>query len=177
MTSNELTTTLQQQETKQTKSRLENLLEAIKNSKSEYEQISNLILYNQEKDYQEYKEGKEKKSFYLSNFIKDEFIIRSANAGCKKASIKLTPQAVRAIVGLGFLVEDHSLEFSFKPLDKTTYLVTFKINSENMSNGQIFHYNDTYNLEIPMNEAKEIIPDEERYNNNFTQFSVQKIVL
>lgn len=156
---------------------LETELKKAKEKKDLCEVLSTLVLIYQEKDYQEYRENKQKKSFYLSNFIKNEFIIRSATAGCKKASIKLNAQAVRAITGLGFLVEDGSLEFSFKPLDKKTYLVSFKINPDKMSNGTIYNYNEQFNLNIPLNERKEVFPDEEQYDNNFTAFSVQKIIL
>lgn len=128
--------------------------------------LSNEIIRLQELDIQEHNNNvpRSQRKYHVSNFVKTEMILRSADKGCKKASFKLQTQAVRALIGLGFLVEDNTLQFSLKPCDRQTWLVTFKVYSENMSNAQIYYLNSTYGANIPENEVKEVLPDEEQYD-------------
>lgn len=148
-----------------------------KQGATEEEYISALILLLQQKDYNEYTSGVQNKSYFLSTFIKDEIIIRSAKKGCTKASFKISTQAARALIGLGFLVEDGSIQWSLKPLDKKTYLFSFKLYSENLKNAQIYYYNSQYpDINIPLNEEKEVIPDEEQYENNFTASNIIQLI-
>lgn len=151
-------------------------LEQSKVATTEEEYMSAIICYLQQKDINEYKANKANKSYFLSRFIKNEMVVRSAKAGCTKAHFKLNTQATKALIGLGFLVEDGSVIFSIKPLDRKTYQVTFKLFSENLTNRQIYFYNSEYELNIPLNENKEVLPDEERYDNNFSATSVLKII-
>lgn len=151
-------------------------LEQSKVATTEEEYMSAIICYLQQKDINEYKANKANKSYFLSRFIKNEMVVRSAKAGCTKASFKLNVQATKALIGLGFLVEDNSIVFSIKPLDRKTYQVTFKLFSENMTNNQIYFYNSEYDLNIPLNENKEVVAEDEMYDNNFTATNILKIM-
>lgn len=130
--------------------------------------LSKEILRLQELDLEEHNNEvpNNQRKYHVSNFIKTEMIIRSAEKGCKKASFKLQTKAVRALLGLGFLVENNTLQFSLKPCDRHTWLVTFRIYSENMSNAQIFYFNSIYGTNIPLNEEKEELPEEEQYDGS-----------
>lgn len=151
-------------------------LEQMHNAKNEEEYMSAVILHLQQKDINEYKAGKQNKSYFLSRFIKNEMVVRSAKAGCTKAHFKLNVQAAKALLGLGFIIEDGSISFSIKPLDRKTYMVTFKLYSENLTNNQIYFYNSQFDLNIPLNENKEVIPEEEQYDNNFTATNILQLI-
>lgn len=151
-------------------------LEQMHNAKNEEEYMSAVILHLQQKDINEYKNGKQNKSYFLSRFIKNEMVVRSAKAGCTKAHFKLNVQAAKALLGLGFIIEDGSISFSIKPLDRKTYMITFKLYSENLTNNQIYFYNSQFDLNIPLNENKEVIPEEEQYNNNFTATNILQLI-
>lgn len=151
-------------------------LEQMHNAKNEEEYMSAVILHLQQKDINEYKAGKQNKSYFLSRFIKNEMVVRSAKAGCTKAHFKLNAQAAKALLGLGFIIEDGSISFSIKPLDRKTYMVTFKLYSENLTNNQIYFYNSQFDLNIPLNENKEVIPEEEQYDNNFTATNILQLI-
>lgn len=142
---------------------------------SEEDYLSALILLLQQKDYDEYVAGTPK-SYYLSTFFKNELVIRSAKKGCTKTSFKISTQAAKAIIGLSFLTEDGSIQWSLKPLDKKTYLISFKLYSENMTNAQIHFFNSNFDLNIPPNEEIEVCPDEEQYENNFTQSNILQLI-
>lgn len=169
-------------ETEEKKSRLERLKENLiglteKEKPTEEELLSATILLLQQKDYEEYNNGIKNKHYYLSNFMRKEFIIRSAEKGCKKATFKINIQATKALVGLGFMVEDNTVNFTLRPLDRKTYLVTCLLKSENMNNAQICFYNTEYGLNIPLNEQKEIIPEEEQYEDDiFIKYTKQNIL-
>lgn len=150
-----------------------------KEGATEEEYISALILYLQQKDINEFKstDKKKKKSYHLARFIKDEMIVRSARNGCKNSSFNLSTQAAKAILGVSFLVEDGSISYYIKPLDRHTHQLIFKLNENNLSNAQIYFYNSEYNLNIPEHEEKEIMPDEDQIaDNNFTATNVLKII-
>lgn len=150
--------------------------EQMRTAQNEEEYMSAIIQYLQQKDINEYKADKANKSYFLSRFIKNEIVVRSAKAGCTKINFKLNVQATKALIGLGFLIEDGSIAFSIKPLDRKTYMVTAKLYSENLTNAQIFYYNSEYELNIPLNENKEVIPDEEQYENNFTASNILQLM-
>lgn len=164
------------------KTRIEQLKENLKNlskddKATEEELLSATIILLQQKDFEEYQNGIKNKNYFLSNFMRKEFIIRSAEKGCSKATFKLNTQAAKALVGLGFIVEDGAVQFTLKPLDRNTYLVSCKINSSNMNNAQIHYYNNEYNLNIPPNEPKEIIPEDEQYEDDiFVKCTKQNII-
>lgn len=151
-------------------------LEQMHNAKNEEEYMSAVILHLQQKDINEYKAGKQNKSYFLSRFIKNEMVVRSAKAGCTKAHFKLNAQAAKALLGLGFIIEDGSISFSIRPLDRKTYLITFKLYSENLTNNKIYFYNSQFDLNIPLNENKEVIPEEEQYDNNFTATNILQLI-
>ena len=140
------------------------------------EVMSLLILQAQQKDFEELNSGKQRRSYFLSNFIKNEMIVRCARNGGAKTYFKINRDAAKALIGLGFLVEDGSLNFSISPLDKETFKISFKMYSENMKNNVIMYYNNTYDLNIPLNSEKEIYSDEEQYLNNFTATSIINII-
>ena len=140
------------------------------------EVMSLLILQAQQKDFEELNSGKQRRSYFLSNFIKNEMIVRCARNGGAKTYFKVNRDAAKALIGLGFLVEDGSLNFSINPLDKETFKISFKMYSENMKNNVIMYYNNTYDLNIPLNPEKEIYSDEEQYLNNFTATNIIKII-
>ena len=142
---------------------------------SEEEKLSVQILRLQLMDIEEFNNQVKKKSYHLSRFIKNEMVIRSAQVGCAKTSFKVTSKAVRALIGLGFIIEDGSLTFSFKPLDRHTYAVTFKLHSEKMRNAQIHWYNSTFDLNIPLNKEIEIFPDDEQFDFGFQSTQIVKI--
>lgn len=181
-TAQETTATTATPETEEKKSRLERLKENLiglteKEKLTEEELLSATILLLQQKDYEEYKNGIKNKHYYLSNFMRREFIIRSAEKGCKKASLIVNAQAAKAIIGLGFLVENNTIQFSLRPIDRLAYVVTCIVKSENMSNAQICFYNAEYGLNIPMNEQKEIIPEEQQYEDDvFSKYTKQNIL-
>lgn len=155
----------------------EKLDELQKNPETQdYQLLSAKILMLQQQDFEEYQAGIKNKSYFLSSFFKKELIIRSAEKGCKKASFQLETAAAKAICGLAFIVEDNTVNFTLTPLDRSIYKITCILHSENMSNAQIYFYNTEYNLNIPLNEQKEIIPDEECYDNNFTQPEIIEII-
>lgn len=164
------------------KTRLEQLKENLKNlskdkKATEEELLSATILLLQQKDFEEYQNGIKNKNYFLSNFMKKEFVIRSAEKGCKKATFKINVQAAKALVGLGFMVEDNTINFTLRPLDRKTYLITCLVKSENMNNAQICFYNAEYGLNIPMNEQKEIIPEDEQYEDDiFAKCTKQNIL-
>ena len=146
---------------------------------TEEEYMSALILYLQQKDINEFKstDKKKKKSYHLARFLKNEMIVRSAKNGCKNTSFNLSTQAAKAVLGVSFLIEDGSLSYYIKPLDRQTHQLIFKLNESNLSNAQIYYYNTEYNLNIPKHEEKEIMPDEEQIaDNNFTATNVLKII-
>ena len=150
-----------------------------KENATEEEYMSALILYLQQKDINEFKaaDQKKKKSYYLARFLKNEMIVRSAKNGCKNTSFNLSTQAAKAILGVSFLIEDGSLSYYIKPLDRHTHQLIFKLNENNLSNAQIYYYNTEYNLNIPEHEEKEIMPDEEQIaDNNFTATNILKII-
>lgn len=174
----ELATALEQPQ----KTRLEQLKENLKNlskdeKATEEELLSATILLLQQKDFEEYQNGIKNKNYFLSNFMRKEFIIRSAEKGCTKATFKLNTQATKALIGLGFIVEDGAITFNLRPLDRNTYLVSCKINSSNMNNAQIHYYNSEYDLNIPLNEQKEIIPEDEQFEDDvFAKCTKQNII-
>lgn len=133
--------------------------------------LSTLILLYQQQDINEFLEFGKGKSYHLSRFIKNEMIVRSARSGCNKAYFYLNNKAVKALAGVAFLVEDGTLMFSIRPIDRQLFLVTCKIFSENMSNAQIYMYNAEYDLNIPLNTEKEKeLPQEEQYlDTGFTE--------
>ena len=140
------------------------------------EVMSLLILQAQQKDFEELNSGKQRRSYFLSNFIKNEMIVRCARNGGAKTYFKVNRDAAKALIGLGFLVEDGSLNFSINPLDKETFKISFKMYSENMKNNVIMYYNNTYDLNIPLNSEKEVYSDEEQYLNNFTATNIINII-
>lgn len=173
----ELEKALEQGEMTKLEQLKQNLIALNKDPKAtECDKLSATILVLQQKDYEEFLNGIKNKSYFLSTFFKNELVIRSAQNGCKKASFNLTTQATKAIMGLGFIVEDNAIDFTIRPLDRNTWKISCVIHSENMSNAQIYFYNAEFNLNIPLNEAKEIIPEEEQYENNFTQQKILKII-
>lgn len=126
-------------------------------------------------DREEYRNGVQTKSYYLSTFLKDEMICRSARAG-KAQQIQLHKYCLQSLTGLGFLVEDKSLVFTLTPLDREIWALKFKLHSENMKNAVITAYNSKYDLNIPLNDEKEIFPDEEQImDNNFTTINILKL--
>lgn len=146
---------------------------------TEEQYMSALIMYLQQKDINEFKttEKGKKKNYYLARFLKDEMIVRSAKNGCKNSSFTLSTQAAKAVLGVSFLVEDGTISYYIKPLDRQTQQVIFKLNENNMSNAQIYYYNSEYSLNIPLHEEKEILPDEEQIaDNNFTATNILKII-
>lgn len=151
-------------------------MQLAKKAKDEEAYMSAVILHLQQKDINEYKAGKQNKSYFLSRFIKNEMVVRSAKAGCTKAHFKLNVQAAKALLGLGFIIEDGSISFSIRPLDRKTYMITFKLYSENLTNNQIYFYNSQFDLNIPLNENKEVIPEEEQYDNNFTATNILQLL-
>ena len=142
---------------------------------SEADALSVEILRLQLLDIEEYTNQVKKKSYHLSRFIKNEMVIRSAKAGCTKASFKLHVKAARAVLGLGFITEDGTLTFNLKPLDRSTYLISFKIFSEKMRNAQIHWYNTNFDLNIPLNKEIEVFPDDEQFDCGYIQSRIVKI--
>lgn len=178
-------------EIKKEKEKKEKLLKDVKNKKEKTnehnelvatilqyqdEVMSLLILQAQQKDFEELNSNKQRRSYFLSNFIKNEMIVRCARNGGAKTYFKVNRDAAKALIGLGFLVEDGSLNFSINPLDKETFKISFKMYSENMKNNVIMYYNNTYDLNIPLNPEKEIYSDEEQYLNNFTATNIINII-
>jgi hypothetical protein len=125
-------------------------------------------------DREEFRSDVKQKHYYLSTFLKDEMIVKSAKAG-KAQQIQLHKYCLQSLTGLGFLVEDKSLAFNLTPLDREIWTLKFKLNSENMRNAQIYYYNNKYDLNIPMNDEKKVVPDEETFDNNFTQVNILKL--
>ena len=173
-----LETALEQPQKTRLEQLKENILQLSKDEKATEENLqSATILLLQQKDFEEYQNGIKNKNYFLSNFMKKEFIIRSAEKGCKKATFKINVQAAKALVGLGFMVEDNTVNFTLRPLDRKTYLVSCLVKSENMNNAQICFYNAEYNLNIPMNEQKEVIPEDEQYEDDvFAKYTKQNIL-
>ena len=130
--------------------------------KTEEEALSDMILKLQQKDLDEYINDVKRRGFYLSKFFKTELIVRSAEKGCTKTTFKINSQAAKAIIGLAFIVEDGAITFALTPLDRHTYQVSCRLNSSKLNNTQIVYYNTTYNLNIPLNEKKEVFEDEEQ---------------
>ena len=143
--------------------------------KTKLDVLSEKIIELQQKDIDEYQNEVKKKSYFLSRFIKTEMIIRSAQLGCSKATFKLNAKATRALMGLGFIVEDGTLSFTAKALDRNTFLISFKLYSDKLSNAQIYYYNATYDLNIPLNDEIEIIPDDEQIDDGFIKQNVLRI--
>lgn len=173
-----LDTALEQPQKTRLEQLKENILQLSKDEKAtEEDLLSATILLLQQKDFEEYQNGIKNKNYFLSNFMKKEFIIRSAEKGCKKATFKINVQAAKALVGLGFMVEDNTVNFTLRPLDRKTYLVTCLLKSENMNNAQICFYNTEYDLNIPMNEQKEVVPEDEQYEDDvFSKYTKQNII-
>lgn len=132
--------------------------------KTEEEALSEMILKLQQKDLDEYTNDVKRRGFYLSKFFKTELIVRSAEKGCTKTTFKINSQAAKAIIGLAFIVEDGAITFALTPLDRHTYQVSCRLNSSKLNNAQIMYYNTTYNLNIPLNEKKEVFEDDEQVN-------------
>lgn len=159
-----------EQELPTPKTRLEILKENYetlkKTSEEKAEIISALILYLQELDIEEYRRG-ERKNYNLMKFIKNEFVILSAQKGCQTASLELNTQAAKALCGLAIITEDNTITYNLIPLNRKRFLVKFKINSEQMRNCDIYYYNETFNLNIPLNERnQESIPDDEQFQQD-----------
>lgn len=132
--------------------------------KTEEEALSDMILNLQQKDLDEYANNIKKRSYFLSKFFKTELIVRSAEKGCTKTTFKINTQAAKAIIGLAFIVEDGAITYALTPLDRHTYQVSCRLNSSKLNNAQIMYYNTTYNLNIPLNEKKEVFEDDEQIN-------------
>lgn len=151
----------------ETEATLKNFLdkeEEKENPKTEEEALSEMILKLQQKDLDEYANNIKKRSYFLSKFFKTELIVRSAEKGCTKTTFKINTQAAKAIIGLAFIVEDGAITFALTPLDRYTYQISCRLNSSKLNNAQIMYYNTTYNLNIPLNEKKEVFEDEDRIN-------------
>lgn len=129
---------------------------------TEEEALSMMILQLQQKDIDEYNNNVKKRSYFLSRFFKTELIVRSAEKGCTKTTFKINTAAAKAVIGLSFIVEDGALTFALTPIDRYTYQVSCRVNSSKMNNSQIIYYNTTYNLNIPLNEQKEVFEDEDQ---------------
>lgn len=149
----------------QTKSRYQFLIEQFKKMQEDektekYLIFSQYLLILQERDIEEYRLGLDKQ-YHLTNYMRKEMIIRSAQKGCTMQSLVLTTAAARAIIGLGFLIESKYIAFNLTPIDRERYLLKFKLKSEHMSNRDIYYYNNEFDLNIPLNEKNsEIKPDE-----------------
>lgn len=137
--------------------------------------LSEEIIKLQNLDLQEYEEQVKNRGYHLSRFIKREMIVRSAQAGCAQTSFKVNAKAARALIGTAFITEDGSLSYFIKPLDRDTFVISFKMNSSKMTNAQIYWYNATYDLNIPLNEEIETCPDDEQIDTGFIKSKILKI--
>lgn len=134
-----------------------------------------LIMLMSFKDRQEYTNNVAKKSYFLSTFIRDEFITKGAE-DAKTHSITIHRYALMALTGLGFLVEDKVFTYNLTPMDREFWQLKFKVDSSAMKNSQICYYNSKYELNIPQNEEKETVPDEEQYDCGFIKSEILKLI-
>lgn len=148
---------------------LQQQFDSLKNSGAPAEELlSSYICLLQQKDFDEFEKGVKDKKYYLSNFFKNELICRCANGNKMTCEFKVNLQAVKALVGLAFLAEKGELRWNFKPLDRQTYLIKAKLYSEMMNNSSIRYYNSIFELNIPLNDETEVLPDEEQYDCSFS---------
>ena len=138
------------------KETLENLLSiAVKKygEKAKEKSLSDWIIEAYEKDLEETKANIKNKSMFTSNLIKSEIINRCSDG--TKAKFKLNKQATLILCRYAYIVEKGDILFSITPLDRETFLITCKVDTEKMNNAQITYYNISLNLNIPLNEEIE----------------------
>ena len=124
--------------------------------------ITDVIVDLQQKDYQEFLDKVKRKSYHLVNWLKKEMICRAYKGG--KHNFKVSAKAARALIGCGIITEDRAIQYTITPLDRDTFDVTFKINPENISNGQIIFYNREFELNLPLNKEVEVEDDFDNYD-------------
>ena len=111
-------------------------------------------------------------SFSLDNYFSELFIVHFFKTN--KNEINLTKLECQLLQTILFKYDTTKAiqiyNETFKVNEKSTYTVKFGITTSNMNNSQINYYNNTFNLDIPLNtlteEEKQKIKEEQAEKEN-----------
>lgn len=126
------------------------------------ESLSNQILLLSHSDIAEWEEEKPDKNFFLSNWLKEESILRAYKQtnGTKTTTVcfAVNKQAAQTVLGLGFM-QSNWLDFNIKP-EKNYTIIQCTILFDNMTNNIRETMNRKLDINIPLDSNTKNYKDE-----------------
>ena len=124
--------------------------------------LSNLIMLHNFNDLIEWEQEKNPKSYFLTNFLRDEAILRAYKknklANYIEIEMAITKPASRCLIGLGFMQSNY-MELLIKPC-KEFNIIRISITPDNITNAQREYLNRKYEIDIPLTAEQKQLEDD-----------------